>query len=401
MMPALRRGAEAGAAYRAALRSTVIALTAFFTVVDLFATQAILPVLAEAYAVSPAAMSVAVNASTFGMAIGSLAVALLSRRLDQKSGIVASLVILALPTALLASAPDLMIFAALRVVQGLCMAAAFTLTLGYLGEACSAEQQAGAFAAYITGNVASNLIGRLIAATAVATLGVGGNFYLFAALNLLGAVLVLFTVQRSMRMEMAEDGRKTSFAARLGALATAPILSAFAIGFCILFAFIGVFTFVNFVLVKPPLALGMMSVGLVYFVFAPSIVLTPLAGRLVLLWGARRALWAGLAVAAIGLPLLAAPVLSLVLSGMVLVGAGTFFAQATATGFVSRAAGSNRGVASGLYLAAYFTGGLVGTALLGQVFDGWGWTACVACIAVALAIAAILGRNLVVEAARA
>ena len=51
------------------LRSVVIGLTAFLTVVDLFATQAILPSLARAYNVSPAAMGFAVNASTIGMAI--------------------------------------------------------------------------------------------------------------------------------------------------------------------------------------------------------------------------------------------------------------------------------------------------------------------------------------------
>jgi MFS family permease len=75
---------------------------------------------------------------------------------------------------------------------------------------------------------------------------------------------------------------------------------------------------------------------------------------------------------------------------MVLVGAGTFFAQACATGFVGRAATSERGAASGLYLASYFFGGLVGSAVLGLIFDMFGWKACVAGIAVALLAAALL-----------
>ena len=37
----------------------------------------------------------------------------------------------------------------------------------------------------------------------------------------------------------------------------------FAIGFCILFAFIGTFTFVNFVLVQPPIGVGAMTLGFV------------------------------------------------------------------------------------------------------------------------------------------
>jgi sugar phosphate permease len=75
---------------------------------------------------------------------------------------------------------------------------------------------------------------------------------------------------------------------------------------------------------------------------------------------------------------------------MVLVGAGTFFAQACATGFVGRAAISDRGSASGLYLASYFFGGLVGSAVLGLIFDIFGWTACVAGIAGSLLVAALL-----------
>src|SRR5262245_50480814 len=89
------------------LRTIVIGLTAFLTVVDLFATQAILPTLTRAYQVTPAAMGFAVNASTMGMAVASLGVALFSQRIDRRLGILVSLVVLSIPTALLAHAPDL------------------------------------------------------------------------------------------------------------------------------------------------------------------------------------------------------------------------------------------------------------------------------------------------------
>ena len=58
-------------------RTIIIGLIAFLTVVDLFATQAILPSLAQAYRVTPAAMSFAVNASTMGMAVAGLFVRVL------------------------------------------------------------------------------------------------------------------------------------------------------------------------------------------------------------------------------------------------------------------------------------------------------------------------------------
>ena len=374
----------------AALRFLVIALTAFLTVVDLFATQAILPSLVKHYGVSPAAMGFAVNASTMGMAVSGLAVGYFSREIDRRKGILISLIVLAIPTALLAHAPDLTSFTLLRVAQGLCMAAAFTLTLAYLGEHYSAADSASAFAAYITGNVASNLIGRLISAGVADHFGLAANFYFFAALNLLGAVLVYFTVEKTAPMQDMGGGMSSHFEAWIMHLKNPSLRASFAIGFCILFAFIGTFTFVNFVLVQPPIGVGAMTLGFVYFVFLPAIATTPLAGRAVKRFGTRPTFWGALLVAFLGLPLLIQASLPAVLLGMVLVGAGTFFAQACATGFVGRAATSDRGSASGLYLACYFFGGLIGSAVLGLIFDRFGWTACVGGIAVSLVVAALL-----------
>jgi len=375
-------------------RTLVIGLTAFLTVVDLFATQAILPSLTKAYHVTPAAMGLAVNASTLGMAIAGLAVAFFSRRIDRRLGILLSLTLLSIPTALLASAPDLTTFALLRIVQGVFMATAFALTLAYLGEACSAEDTGGAFAAYITGNVASNLIGRLVSAAVADHLGLATNFYVFAALNLAGAVLVYFTISRTKPMDAVEPIPSSPFAIWGVHLRNAQLRASFAIGFLILFAFIGTFTYVNFVLVREPYAVGPMALGFVYFVFLPSIFTTPVAGQFVQRFGTRPTFWCALAVAGIGLPLLLMPRLSAVLTGLVLVGIGTFFAQATATGFAGRAATTDRGSASGIYLACYFFGGLVGSAVLGQLFDRFGWAACVAGIGLSLIVAAVLAVRL-------
>lgn len=379
-------------------RSFVIGLTAFLTVVDLFATQAILPSLAKAYDVSPAAIGFAVNACTIGMAIAGLAVAFFSRRIDRRRGILISLTLLAIPTALLAVAPDLTTFTLLRIAQGLCMATAFALTLSYLAEHCSAADTAAAFAAYITGNVASNLFGRWMSAAFVDHLGLAANFYIFAALNLAGAVLVYYTIARAEPMKQMTATMESPFAAWAMHLRNPALRSSFAIGFLILFAFIGTFTYVNFVLVAEPLNLSRMALGFVYFVFLPAIFTTPLAGAIVARFGTRPTIWGGFALAGAGLPLLLLPQLPAVLAGMTLIGAGTFFAQATATGFVGRAATSDRGAASGLYLASYFTGGIVGSVILGQLFVRFGWTATVAGIGAALVIAALLALRLTLPA---
>jgi predicted MFS family arabinose efflux permease len=100
-----------------------------------------------------------------------------------------------------------------------------------------------------------------------------------------------------------------------------------------------------------------------------------------------------LALAVVGVCLMALDWLPGVLAGMALVAVGTFLAQALATGFVARAAMGDRAAASGLYLACYFSGGLIGAIVLGQIYTAYGWSAMSVCVMVMLAVAGILARN--------
>ena len=371
-----------------------IGLIGFLTLVDLFAAQAILPSLAKHYGVSAAQIGVAANASTLGMAIAGLLAGALGAKLERRRAIWMSLALLAIPTSLLALAPNLTVFAVLRVTQGLFMASAFTLTLAYLAERCTMAAAPGALAAYVTGGVASNLVGRLAAAFVASLVGPEASFLFFAALNLAGAALVAATLNRNRPMAAQGEAPGRFWAAWAGHLAEPRLRRAFAIGFLILFGFIGTFTYVGFVLMAPPLSLGMRALGLVFLVFAPSMVTTPLAGRAARRFGAGPTLLLSLGLALAGLLLMLATSLALVLAGMTIVGVGTFFAQAAATGYVGRTATRDRAAASGLYLSAYYCGGLAGAAAVGQLFDRFGWNAAVAGIFAALAGAAFVGAGL-------
>jgi predicted MFS family arabinose efflux permease len=378
------------------LKRFTIGVISFLTLVDLFAAQAILPSLAAAYRVGPAAIALAVNACTFGMAAAGVAVALLSHRIDHRRGIIASLTLLAIPTLLLALQPSLPVFAALRVAQGVFMSSAFTLTMAYLGERSCPNMLSGALAAYVTGNVASNLLGRLMSSALVDHFGLTANFLVLAGLNLSGALLVFAALEKAgamMAPAAGSDGMERS-GAWLDHLKNPALLAVFGMGFLILFAFIGAFSYVNFVLVRAPLSLNQMSIGFVYFVFVPSLLFTPLAGRFATSVGPVLALRLAFGLAIAALPLLLVPYLGGVLLGLALFAVGTFGAQAIATGLVGRLASANRGAASGLYLASYYLGGLAGTAILGRIFDIWGWPATVAALCGSLAVALLLSARL-------
>src|SRR6202008_1788250 len=123
---------------------------------------------------------------------------------------------------------------------------------------------------------------------------------------------------------------------------------------------------------------------------------TPTAGRVTDRFGPAVTVSASLAIALLGLVLLLLPSFVAVLAGMTFVGIGTFFAQAVATGHVGRIAKGDKAAASGLSWAAYYCGGLLGAAAIGQLFDRFGWFAAVVGVFAALGLAAFLAAGLVV-----
>ena len=203
-----------------------------------------------------------------------------------------------------------------------------------------------------------------------------------------GAGLVL---PRARTPRCRPSARRAALAARDAGrehLRNPALRASFAIGFCILFAFIGTFTYVNFVLVREPLSLspdGARASSTSCSCRRSSPRRWPAARSRASARGRRSG--ARSALAGAGLPLLrrAEPA-----RGARRPGAGRRRAPSSrrrpppASSAAPRP--TDRGSASGIYLACYFFGGLVGTAVLGQLFDRLGWAACVAGIGAALAV---------------
>ena len=303
-----------------------------------------------------------------------------------------SLALLAVPTLLLGFCDDVVLFGVLRVLQGVCMATAFTLTMTYLSEQCDVTAASGAMAAYITGNVGSNLFGRLMAGSLAEEIGLAGSFFAFAALNLLGAIFAYIFIGATSGPR-ARTGEKPLRAWRAH-LSDPKLRSSFLIGFIILFLFVGIFTYVNFELVGPRFQLDAALLGAVYFVFLPSIFTTPIAGGLARRLGADRSFWIGSAVALIGIAATLSGALWLVLAGLAAIGVGLFFAQAAVSGFVGRTAKHAHAAANGLYLSSYYFGGLVGAFVLGAFYQNYGWFSLAAASGATLILSMILARKL-------
>ena len=296
-------------------RNLVIGLIAFLTVVDLFATQAILPSLARAYGVMPAAMGLAVNASTIGMAVAGLVVAFFSRRINRRTGIVVSLALLCPPDHAARDRAGPRHLHRPARGAGRVHGGGVHADPGLSGRALQCRRRR---------RRARRLRHRQRRQQPVRPPAVGGGRRPSRPRHQLLRLRPAQSGWRRAGLVLArahavDDGARartpaSPFATWGVHLRNAPLRRGFAIGFLILFAFIGTFTFVNFVLAREPLAVSPMALGFVYFVFLPAIFTTPFAGRVVARFGTRPTFWGALGVAGAGLPLLLTPSLPAVLA---------------------------------------------------------------------------------------
>jgi MFS family permease len=361
-------------------------MCAFF---DMYITQALLPELRSAFGAGAAEVSLTVTATTLGVALAAPFAGSLADRYGRKRVLLAALALLTLATFGAASAGSLGQLLLWRALQGLFIPGVFTSTVAYIAEEWAPAEAAAMASLYVAGTVLGSFCGRFIAGLVTAEHGWRAAFATMGSLNLAFLPLIAWLLPRSRRF-VPSASLLDSLSGVAAHLRNAPLLATYGIGFTLLFAQVGTFTWINFYLSAEPFRLGTHALSCIFFVFLAGMAVTPFSGRWTLRWGARRVGLAALAASAGGLVLTLEPWLPAILLGLVLSSGGIFIVQSLATAAVPRLALGARSAAVGLYLSCYYCGGSVGASLPAALWSWAGWHGCVLLVLAVQAGAAVL-----------
>jgi MFS family permease len=169
-------------------------------------------------------------------------------------------------------------------------------------------------------------------------------------------------------------------------------VATFAIGFCVLFTQVAMFTYVTFHLAAPPFSLSTMALGWLFVVYLVGAAVTPYGGRWIDRYGHRAGLAYAMAIGGAGALLTLAPWLPVIVAGLALCSTGVFIAQAATSSYIGAVTTRDRALAVGLYSTFYYAGGSVGGAAPSALWSRGGWPGCVAlivlvqCIGVSIAL---------------
>jgi len=361
-------------------------MCAFF---NMYITQALLPELRQAFGAGVAQVSLTVTATTLGVALAAPFAGGLADRYGRKRVLLIALGLLTLATFGAASADSLGGLLLWRALQGLVIPGIFTSAVAYIAEEWAPAEAATMASLYVAGTVLGSFCGRFISGLVTAEYGWRSAFLTMGCINLAFVPLIALLLPRSRRF--TPSASLLASLSGVGAhLRNAPLLATYGIGFTLLFAQVGTFTYVNFHLSAAPFHLSTHALSFIFFVFLIGMAVTPFSGRWALRWGHRAVGLAALATSALGLLLTLDRWLPSILLGLVLSSGGVFIVQSLATATVPRLALGARSAAVGLYLTCYYFGGSVGASLPASIWSTAGWYGCVALVLAVQACAALL-----------
>ena len=371
---------------RGQLAVVAAGMCAFF---NMYITQALLPELRRAFGAGVAQVSLTVTATTLGVAFAAPFAGSLADRYGRKRVLLVALSLLTLATFGAATADSLGTLLVWRALQGIVIPGIFASAVAYIAEEWAPAEAATMASLYVAGTVLGSFCGRFISGLVTDAYGWRNAFLVMGLINLSFLPLIATLLPRSRRF--------TPSASLFGSLAgigthlrNAPLLATYGIGFTLLFAQVGTFTYINFYLSAAPFGLSTHALSFIFFVFLIGMAVTPFSGRWALRWSPRQVGLAALAASGGGLLLTLSHWLPQILLGLVLSSGGIFVVQSLATATVPRLARGARSAAVGLYLTCYYFGGSVGASLPASLWAYAGWHGCVALVLGVQLFAALL-----------
>ena len=367
------------------------------TFVAMYAAQAVLPALSDAFDVSPAGSALAVSATTGMLAVAVIPASALSERFGRTRVMATSALLTAVIGIVLPWAGSFGLLVALRGVQGIALAGVPATAMAYLAEEVHAQDLGAAMGRYIAGTTVGGLAGRVVASLTLDLTTWRWALEVAALVSLAFTLVFVRFAPPSVYFRSQPVGARRTARAVAGHLRNPRLLALFASAFLLMGGFVSIYNLLGYRLLAEPFGLSQTMVGLVFLMYLSGTVSSAAAGRLSDRFGRVAVLVVSEVVALLGLLLTWTTALPVVLIGVLLFTAGFFAAHAVASGWVSRIAHDHRAEASSLYLFAYYAGSSVLGAAAGLAYSAYGWPGAVVYVgtifAAAILVAGWLSRE--------
>lgn len=349
-------------------------LTGFTTFALLYGPQSILPLISDAFFVSPAEAGGTISAATAGIALGVLPWAFLSDRIGKARTLRMSAIGAVLLAAAAPWATHLGVLLTLRFLSGAALAAVPAVTVAFVVERLNVKAATAATGAFIAGNALGGLTGRLITAWVAEAFGWQAGMIALAVAGTIVTVVAVLLLPSEKPTDLDQASGGPSARERLAAaVSTHAVLPAYAQAFLVMGSFVAVYSYLGYRLESAPFYLSTAAASSVFLLYLLGSITSRYVSHLVARVGHRGTLLLAIGLMAIGMTVTVIPFLMMVVVGTGIFTVGYFMASPTAAELTARLSTVARAQVMAVYQLMFYIGISVEVWVLGLAYERFDW----------------------------
>ncbi|WP_286995958.1 MULTISPECIES: MFS transporter [Shewanella] len=337
--------------------------------INLYLMQGMLPLIAEHFQVTAAKSTLVLSVTSFTLAFSLLGYAIVSDRIGRHKPIIISLWALALSNILLVFVKDFNALVAVRLLQGILLAAVPAIAMAYFKEQLRPETMLKAAAVYITANSFGGIIGRLFGGLMSQHLLWQDAMWLLLAVSLFGVALVSYLLPNAVSAAKRERlpkqwrfwrGGSEDLRGFVHHLKDGQMRLAYLIGGLAFMMMVNQYSFIQLHLMAPPYDWSRFEATLIFLCYSSGTLASYYTARWITRHGQLPLFRISLLLMLCGSLLTLLDTQVWICVGFLLTSCGFFITHSCCNSFVAMRASSHRAKATSLYLCCYYLGAAMG-----------------------------------------
>lgn len=372
-------------------------LAGIATFAQLYAPQAVLPEISDAFGVTIAQSSLMVSMGTLGLAVATVPWSLVADRIGRKltiSWAICAATVFGIAVVLM---PTFELALLMRILEGAALGGVPAVAMAYINEEIHRIDAAAAVGTFIAGNTFGGLLGRVVAGPVGEAIHWRAGVLAVSMMAILAVAAFIVLMPRPQGF-IPPRGHQASLRnaisttlANAGQHLKDPVLRAIYLQpFLLMGGFVAIYNYLGYRLTGSTFGLPVWISSFVFVAYLAGTISSPWAGRIAGMRGRKVVtLWCDLG-SIVGLLIMLVPNLAVLIGGLILFTGAFFGSHAVASGWAASHPKTGRAQSTALYNLFYYVGSSVFGFVGGLFFQSLGWPALIGMVVALFLIGGIV-----------
>ncbi len=342
------------------------------TIGAIYVPQPLLPEISRYFNQSMNTVSLIISVALIPLAIVPIIYGYILSYFAPKKLILVSLLILVFINFFISVSQNIYWVIVLRLFEGFLISAVLTSNMTYISLSAESNKVSLYMSYYIATTIMGGFSGRLISGIIAYFSSWRFSFYFVTLSFVIGVLLVFYFVSDVS----SEKKSESLLAGYLSVVKSNLYFFVYLAVFCMFFVFAAMTNFLPFRIESIDKGSSQITIALAYSGYLMGIFVSFFATKFVKIFGNQiKTMLFGFIVYIIATIILDIANIYVIFVGMFIFCGGMFLIHSVASGFLNQLAKDKKGIVNGIYIASYYSGGVIGSYAPGFVYKQFGWYA--------------------------